>query len=188
MYPACILITLADTCIPHVSRMYAACILHIRYVPLKIHLRYMYLIMYLGAPCVLDRRVRAAHFSDEFWPFGACDNSMTTGPVNHMLKRFSSDGGGAQGAGACTRASPVYHQFSLVAVRAKPKGPREGSMEGSGEAARYRRTFLRGGDGSPPSSTCTVLRPQGTGPLPYTRHDITRSPVSHSWLHPAPFR
>ena len=53
------MITLADTCIQHVSSMYPACIphgscmdpawiLHLRYVSLKIHLRYMYLIMCLG--------------------------------------------------------------------------------------------------------------------------------------------
>ena len=46
MYPACILITLADI---HVSRMYPACILHLRYVPLRIHLRYTYPNMYLGS-------------------------------------------------------------------------------------------------------------------------------------------
>ena len=44
MYPACILITLADTCISHVSRMYPA---SQWYVPLRIHLRYMYPNMYL---------------------------------------------------------------------------------------------------------------------------------------------
>jgi len=48
MYPACILITSEDTCIPHVSCMEPSCIPHLRYVPLKIHLRYMYLFMYLG--------------------------------------------------------------------------------------------------------------------------------------------
>jgi hypothetical protein len=51
MCPACILITTEDTCIPHVSRMYPACIphvsLHIRYISLRMHLRYMYLTMYL---------------------------------------------------------------------------------------------------------------------------------------------
>ena len=56
MHPACIphvsrmcrasiLITTEDTCIPHVSRMYPACIphvsLHIRYISLRMHLRYM---------------------------------------------------------------------------------------------------------------------------------------------------
>ena len=40
--------TSEDTCILHVSCMYLACIMHLRYVPLWIHLRYMYLIMYLG--------------------------------------------------------------------------------------------------------------------------------------------
>jgi hypothetical protein len=38
--------------VPHVSRMYPACIphvsIHIRYISLWMHLRYMYLIMYLG--------------------------------------------------------------------------------------------------------------------------------------------
>ena len=34
MYPACILITSEDTCISHVSRMYPACLLHIRYISL----------------------------------------------------------------------------------------------------------------------------------------------------------
>jgi hypothetical protein len=48
MYPACILITSEDTCISHVSRMYPACLLHIRYISLWMHLSYMYLIMYLG--------------------------------------------------------------------------------------------------------------------------------------------
>ncbi len=50
MYPACILITSEDTCISHVSRMYPACLLHIRYISLWMHLRYMYmyLIMYFG--------------------------------------------------------------------------------------------------------------------------------------------
>ena len=48
MYSACILITSEDTCISHVSRMYPACLLHIRYISLWMHLRYMYLIMYLG--------------------------------------------------------------------------------------------------------------------------------------------
>ena len=37
-----------DTFTIRVSRMYAACILHLRYVPLRIHLRYMYPNMYLG--------------------------------------------------------------------------------------------------------------------------------------------
>ena len=37
MYPACILITFADTCIPNVSCMYLACILHLSYIPLWIH-------------------------------------------------------------------------------------------------------------------------------------------------------
>jgi len=48
MYPACILITSEDTCISHVSCTYPACLLHIRYISLWMHLRYMYLIMYLG--------------------------------------------------------------------------------------------------------------------------------------------
>jgi hypothetical protein len=47
MYLACILITSEDTCIPHVSCMDPSCIPHLRYVPFKIHLRYMYLFMYL---------------------------------------------------------------------------------------------------------------------------------------------
>ena len=34
MYPACILITSEDTCIPHVSCMCSACLLHIRYISL----------------------------------------------------------------------------------------------------------------------------------------------------------
>ena len=33
VYSACILITSADTCIPNISRMYLACILHLSYVP-----------------------------------------------------------------------------------------------------------------------------------------------------------
>ena len=45
MYPACILITSEDTCISHVSCMYPACLLHIRYISLWMHLRYMYLII-----------------------------------------------------------------------------------------------------------------------------------------------
>jgi hypothetical protein len=48
MYPACILITSEDTCISHVCRMYPACLLHIRYISLWMHLRYMYLIMFFG--------------------------------------------------------------------------------------------------------------------------------------------
>ena len=48
MYPACFLITLADTCISHVQ-LYPVCILHLRYVPLRIHLRYTYPNMYLGS-------------------------------------------------------------------------------------------------------------------------------------------
>jgi hypothetical protein len=34
VYPACILITSADTCIPNVSQMYPKCILHLSYLPL----------------------------------------------------------------------------------------------------------------------------------------------------------
>ena len=45
VYPACILITSADTCIPNVSRMYLACILHLSYVPHWIYSRYAFQIV-----------------------------------------------------------------------------------------------------------------------------------------------
>ena len=48
MFTACILITSEDTCIPHVSRMYPECIPHVSFISVWMHLRYMYLIMYLG--------------------------------------------------------------------------------------------------------------------------------------------
>ena len=56
MYPACILMTSEDTCIPHVSRMYLA---HLRYVLLRIHLRYMYSsciphVSRMYPPCILE--------------------------------------------------------------------------------------------------------------------------------------
>ena len=47
MYPACIPHVSFLPLQIHVSRMYLACILHLRYVPIRIYLRYMYLNMYL---------------------------------------------------------------------------------------------------------------------------------------------
>ena len=48
--------------VPHVSRMYPACIphvsIHIRYISLRMHLRYMYLIMYLVSRMYLDHPCR----------------------------------------------------------------------------------------------------------------------------------
>ena len=49
MYQTCILIASQDTCIPHVS---PACILHFRYMPLLMHVRHMYPIMY--PECISD--------------------------------------------------------------------------------------------------------------------------------------
>jgi hypothetical protein len=52
MYPACILITSEDKCISHVSRMYPACLLHIRYISLWGQLR-------RGGPRARGPRARA---------------------------------------------------------------------------------------------------------------------------------
>jgi hypothetical protein len=45
VYPACILITSADTCIPNVSQMHLACILNLSYVPHWIYSRYAFQIV-----------------------------------------------------------------------------------------------------------------------------------------------
>ena len=73
VYPACILITSADTCIPNVSQMYLACILHLSYVPHWIYSRYAFqivsrmypvqdtciVILYLGVSwCILMKSPR----------------------------------------------------------------------------------------------------------------------------------
>ena len=93
MYPACILITLADTCISHVNcRMYPACILHLRYVPIRIHLRYMYPNMYLWSiPHVSLMYPRTT--ADTFIPHVSLINLACTSimHVSCMYPRTSAD-------------------------------------------------------------------------------------------------